>query len=379
MHARPPLGYADGRRLLAYTEDNPLTTTAAPFDQAKFEAALGRLLNDVGCVITAASVITGDKLGLYKALASGGPMTSDELAQNTQTHERYVREWLANQAAAGYLDYEPATRRFSLPAEHIPLLADDASEVNMCGMFGMGQPLFADEPKITEAFKTGKGVGWDEHDHRLYAATDRIFRNGYAAHLVQEWIPALDGAEAKLRTGASVADVGCGHGSSTILMAKAYPMSRFVGYDYHLPSIEAARQAAQRAGINNVAFEVASAKELPAKNFDLICCFDCVHDMGDPIGVLAHIRSALKPNGTLMIVEPYACDTLEENLTPVGRVFYGASTMLCTPAALAQGGDLALGAQAGEARMRDVAHRAGFSEFHRATATPFNLIYEARP
>jgi 2-polyprenyl-3-methyl-5-hydroxy-6-metoxy-1,4-benzoquinol methylase len=356
-----------------------LTTTAAPFDQAKFEAALGRLLNDVGSVITAASVITGDKLGLYKALASGGPMTSDQLAQNTQTHERYVREWLANQAAAGYLDYDPATRRFSLPAEHVPLLADDASEVNMCGMFGMGQPLFADEPKITEAFKTGKGVGWHEHDQRLYASTDRIFRNGYAAHLVQEWIPALDGAEAKLRTGASVADVGCGHGSSTILMAKAYPMSRFVGYDYHLPSIEAARQAANRAGVNNVAFEVASAKELPAKNFDLIACFDCVHDMGDPIGVLRQIRSALKPNGTLMMVEPYACDTLEENLNPVGRVFYGASTMLCTPAAIAQGGDLALGAQAGEARMRDVALQAGFSTFRRAAATPFNLIYEARP
>ncbi len=356
-----------------------MTTTAAPFDQAKFEAALGRLLNDVGSVITAASVITGDKLGLYKALASGGPMTSDELAQNTQTHERYVREWLANQAAAGYLDYHPATRRFSLPAEHVPLLADDASEVNMCGMFGMGQPLFADEPKITEAFKTGKGVGWDQHDSRLYASTDRIFRNGYAAHLVQEWIPALEGAEAKLRTGASVADVGCGHGSSTILMAKAYPMSRFAGYDYHLPSIETARQAAQRAGVDNVVFEVASAKELPAKNYDLICCFDCVHDMGDPIGVLTHIRSALKPNGTLMMVEPFACDTLEENLNPVGRVFYGASTMLCTPAALAQGGDLALGAQAGEARMRDVALKAGFSTFHRAAATPFNLIYEARP
>ena len=356
-----------------------MTTTTAPFDQAKFEAALGRLLNDVGSVITAASVITGDKLGLYKALASGGPMTSEELAQNTQTHERYVREWLANQAAAGYLDYDPAARRFSLPAEHIPLLADDASEVNMCGMFGMGQPLFADEPKITQAFRTGKGVAWDEHDHRLYTSTDRIFRNGYAAHLVQEWIPALDGAEAKLRTGASVADVGCGHGSSTILMAKAYPMSRFVGYDYHLPSIEAARQAAQRAGVDNVVFEVASAKELPARNFDLICCFDCVHDMGDPIGVLAHIRSALKPNGTLMMVEPYACDTLEENLTPVGRVFYGASTMICTPAALAQDGDLALGAQAGEARMRDVAYQAGFTTFRRATATPFNLIYEARP
>ena len=269
-----------------------MTTTAAPFDQARFEAALHRLLNDVGSVITAASVITGDKLGLYKALASAGPLTSEELAQRTQTHERYVREWLANQAAAGYLTYDPQTRCFTLPAEHVPFFADDDSEVNMCGMFGMGQPLFVDEPKITEAFKTGKGIGWEEHDPRLYGLTDRIFRNGYAAHLVQDWIPALEGAEAKLRTGASVADVGCGHGSSTIQMAKAYPMSRFVGYDYHLPSIEAAREAAAKAALaDRVRFEVATANALPEKNFDLICCFDCVHDMGDPVGALAHIRS----------------------------------------------------------------------------------------
>jgi 2-polyprenyl-3-methyl-5-hydroxy-6-metoxy-1,4-benzoquinol methylase len=357
-----------------------LTTTAAPFDQAKFEAALHRLLNDVGSVITAASVITGDKLGLYKKLASAGPLTSEELAEQTQTHERYVREWLANQAAAGYLTYDPQTRRFTLPAEHVPFFADDTSEVNMCGMFGMGQPLFADEPKITEAFKTGKGIGWEEHDPRLYGLTDRIFRNGYAAHLVQDWIPALEGAEAKLRTGASVADVGCGHGSSTIQMAKAYPMSRFVGYDYHLPSIEAAREAAAKAGLaDRVRFEVAAANALPEKNFDLICCFDCVHDMGDPVGALAHIRSRLKANGTFMMVEPYAGDTLESNITPVGRVFYGASTMLCTPASLAQDVGLALGAQAGEARIRDVAQQAGFSQFRRATETPFNLVYEARP
>jgi SAM-dependent methyltransferase len=357
-----------------------LATTAAPFDQAKFEAALHRLLNDVGSVITAASVITGDKLGLYKTLATAGPLTSEELAQQTQTHERYVREWLANQAAAGYLTYDPQTRRFTLPAEHVPFFADDTSEVNMCGMFGMGQPLFADEPKITEAFKTGKGIGWEEHDPRLYGLTDRIFRNGYAAHLVQDWIPALEGAEAKLRTGASVADVGCGHGSSTIQMAKAYPMSRFVGYDYHLPSIEAALEAAAKAGLaDRVRFEVASANALPEKNFDLICCFDCVHDMGDPVGALAHIRSRLKANGTFMMVEPYAGDTLEANITPVGRVFYGASTMLCTPASLAQDVGLALGAQAGEARVRDVAQQAGFSQFRRATETPFNLVYEARP
>jgi len=357
-----------------------LTTTALPYDPAKLDAAVGRFLGDVGAVITAASVLIGDRLGLYKALASGGAQTSAELSERTQTHERYVREWLANQAAAGYVDYDPKTRRFCLPPEHVPLLADDTSEVNMCGLFSMGQPLFADEPKVAEAFKTGKGVGWHEHDSRLYGLTDRIFRNGYASHLVADWIPAFEGVESKLRTGAVVADVGCGFGSSTILMAKAYRMSTFVGYDYHEPSIVAAREAASRAGVEDrVRFEVASAKAMPDRSFDLLCCFDCVHDMGDPIGALAHARDALKANGTLMIVEPYAGDALEENLTPIGRIFYGASTMLCTPSALAQEVGFALGAQAGEARMREVATRAGFSQFRRATQTPFNIVYEARP
>lgn len=357
-----------------------MTTTPSTFDPAKLEAAVGRLLNDAGTVITAVSVITGDRLGLYKALASGGAQTSHELAERTQTHERYVREWLANQAAAGYVSYDSGTKRFSLPPEHVPLLADDESELNMCGLFGIGQPLFADEPKITEAFKTGKGVGWHEHDARLYAGTDRIFRNGYAAHLVADWIPALDGVESKLRTGAFVADVGCGYGSSTILMAKAYPMSQFVGYDYHEPSIAAAREAARKAGLTDrVRFEVASAKAMGEREFDLLCCFDAVHDMGDPVGVLARAREALKPNGTLMIVEPSAGDTLEENLTSVGRIFYGASTMLCTPASLSQEVGLALGAQAGGERMREVVKSAGFSEFRRATQTPFNMVYEARP
>ena len=357
-----------------------MTTTTQPLDTDKLHAAIGLFLRDVGSVITAASVITGEKLGLYKALAGGGPQTSQELAAATKTHERYVREWLANQAAAGYVLYDPDSRRFALPAEHVPLLADDASEVNMCALFGMGQPLFADEPKMTQAFKTGRGVGWHEHDVRLYGMTDRIFRNGYAAHLVADWLPALDGVEAKLRTGAKVADVGCGYGSSTILMAKAYPMSQFVGYDYHEPSIVAAREAATRAGLaDRVKFEVVYGDAVPARDFDLVCCFDCVHDMGDPVGVLSRLHGALKPNGTLMIVEPFAGDALEENLTPVGRIFYGASTMLCTPASLSQEGGLALGAQAGEARIREVAMQAGFSEFRRAAETPFNLVYEAQP
>lgn len=357
-----------------------MSTTALPLDPEKLQAAIGRFLGDVGSVMTAVSVITGDRLGLYKALAGQGAQTSAELASATQTHERYVREWLANQAAAGYLEYDPATQRFSLPAEHVPLLADDTSEVNMCGLFGMGQPLFADEPKITEAFKTGKGVGWHEHDPRLYGSTDRIFRNGYAAHLVADWIPALDGVEAKLRTGAAVADFGCGYGSSTILMAKAYPMSRFTGYDYHGPSVDAARNAARKAGVEqNVRFETGSAEAMPQATFDLVCCFDCVHDMGDPVGLLARVRTSLKPNGSLMIVEPFAEDALEQNLTPVGRVYYAASTMLCTPASLAQDVGLALGAQAGEARMREVAVQTGYTSFRRAAETPFNLVYEARP
>ncbi len=356
---------------------SPATT---PIDPDKLNAAIGRFLGDAGAALTAVNVITGDKLGLYKALAAAGPLTSAELAERTKTHERYVREWLSNQAAAGYVQYDPASTKFTLPAEHVPLLADDSSEVMMCGMFSMVQPLFADEPKITAAFLSGEGVGWDEHDPRLYANTDRIFRNGYAAHLIADWLPALDGVEAKLRTGATVADLGCGHGSSTLLMAQAYPMSQFVGYDYHVPSIEAARKKAREAGVaGRVRFEVAHGKSFEGKGFDLIACFDCVHDMGDPVGVLTHARQALKPNGTFMMVEPFANDRLEDNLNPIGRLFYAASTHLCTPASLKQDVGLALGAQAGEARMRDVVTKAGFSHFRRAAQTPFNIVYEARP
>lgn len=379
MQDAPRAAIVDGTNFTA-TKEYTLTTTAVPYDRAKLEAAIGRFLGDVGAVMTGVSVLIGDRLGLYKALANGGAQTSSELARRTQTHERYVREWLANQAAAGYVTYDPQSRQFSLPPEHVPLLADDTSEVNMCGLFGMGQPLFADEPKIAQAFKSGKGVGWHEHDERLYGTTDRIFRNGYAAHLVADWIPALEGVDAKLRTGAVVADVGCGYGSSTILMAKAYPMSTFVGYDYHEASIVVARRTAREAGVEDrVRFEVKTAKEMPDGRFDLLCCFDCVHDMGDPVGALTQARRAIRENGTLMIVEPYAGNALEENLNPIGRIFYGASTMLCTPSALAQDVGFALGAQAGEAQMREVATLAGFSSFRRAAQTPFNIVYEARP
>ena len=351
-----------------------------PIDNAKAEAFLMKMVGDIGATITGANVIIGDKLGLYKTLSERGPMTSIDLAAATGTHERYIREWLANQAASGYLEYDPNTKAFALPPEHRPVLADEDSPVLLCGLYQIAQTLYVDEPAITEAFRTGKGVGWHEHDNRLFSATERFFRPGYNANLTTNWIPALDGVEAKLRAGASVADVGCGLGTSTITMAKAYPKSRFRGFDYHEASIAAARKAAKSQGLEErVKFEVASAKSFPGRDYDFIACFDCIHDMGDPVGAAMHIRGALKREGAFMMVEPFANDRLEDNLNPVGRIYYGASTILCTPASLAQEVGAALGAQAGESRLRAVFEEAGFSRFRRATETPFNLIFEARP
>ncbi|HZX68976.1 MAG TPA: class I SAM-dependent methyltransferase [Candidatus Elarobacter sp.] len=356
------------------------TATPAAFDQAKFDAFLQKMIGDVGATLTGALVIIGDRLGFYRMLADRGAMTSAELAAATGTHERYVREWLSNQAASGYLIYEAAAKTFTLPAEHQPLLADENSPVLLCGLYQIAQTLYTDEPQIADAFKSGSGFGWHEHDQRLFGATERFFRPGYNANIVASWIPALDGVDAKLRAGATVADIGCGLGTSTILMAQTYPQSRFEGYDYHEGSILAARKAAEKAGVaDRVRFEVASAKTFPAKGYDFIACFDCIHDMGDPVGALAHIRTALKNDGTLMIVEPFANDELEDNLNPVGRVFYAASTILCTPASLSQEVGLGLGAQAGEARLREIATEAGLTRFRRATETPFNLVFEARP
>jgi SAM-dependent methyltransferase len=359
-----------------------VTSAAAParFDEQKLHAFVGKMVGEVGAALTGALVVIGDRLGLYRALAANGPMTSAALATATGTDERYVREWLANQAASGYLEYDGANGTFTLPPEHQPVLADESSPLLLCGLYQIAQTLFADEPRISEAFKTGAGVGWHEHDQRLFGATERFFRPGYNANLVPNWIPALDGVEAKLREGASVADVGCGLGTSTIVMAKAYPKSAFTGFDYHDGSIAAARQAAEREGVADlVRFEVASAKAFPGRNYDFITCFDCVHDMGDPVGAAAHMREALAPEGTLMVVEPYANDRLEDNLNPVGRVFFAASTLLCTPASRSQEVGLGLGAQAGEARLRAVFEEAGFTRFRRATETPFNLVFEARP
>ena len=356
------------------------TLNASPIDQTKLNAFIGKALGDMGAAMSASLTVIGDKLGLYKALHEHGPLTSAELAQHTKTHERYVREWLAAQAAGGYVEYDPQTHRFTLPPEQAFMLADESSPLYVQGCFQIIEAVMADEPHITEAFRSGRGFGWHEHDSRLFEGTERFFRPGYNAHLVGEWIPALDGVEAKLQRGAKVADVGCGLGASTIVMAKAYPKSTFIGLDYHPDSIELARKRAAQAGVaDRITFEIADAKNVRGSDYDLIACFDCLHDMGDPAGAAAQILRALKPDGTWLLVEPFANDRLEENLNPIGRIFYSASTLLCTPASLSQDVGLGLGAQAGEPRIREVVTKAGFTRFRRASQTPFNLIFEARP
>jgi 2-polyprenyl-3-methyl-5-hydroxy-6-metoxy-1,4-benzoquinol methylase len=348
-------------------------------DSTKLDQFMGKMVGEMGAAMNAALVIIGEKLGLYKAMAGAGPVTPAELAASTQTDERYVREWLSAQAAGGIVEYDPATRKFTLPDEHALALAIEDSPAYMPGAFQIISAVIKDEPKISEAFRTGEGVGWDEHDAALFEGTERFFRPNYAANLVSQWIPALDGVVEKLRAGARVADVGCGHGASTILMAKAFPKSTFVGFDYHGPSVGRARRSAARAGASNCAFEVATAKDFHGAKYDLVACFDSLHDMGDPVGAAGHVREKLNDGGSWMIVEPFAHDELENNLTPVGRVFYSASTMICTPASRAQEVGLCLGAQAGEARMRGVLEGAGFSSFRRVAQTPFNLVFQAKP
>lgn len=349
-------------------------------DPAKLDEFMGKMLNDMGAAATGALVLIGDKLGLYKKLAEAGPLTTAELAERTNTAERYVREWLAAQAAARYVQYDSAKETYSMTAEQAAVLADDQSPVFVSGAFEVIASMFKDEPKVTEAFRSGRGVGWHEHSPCLFRGTERFFRAGYAAHLVREWLPALEGVCDKLERGATVADVGCGHGASTIVMARAFPNSSFVGFDYHAPSIEQARKAACEAGVERQCrFEVAAAENFHGNHYDLIACFDCLHDMGDPVGVSKHVRQALNANGTWLLVEPYANDDVSDNLNPVGRIFYAASTMICVPASLSQNVGAALGAQAGESRLRDVVIAGGFTRFRRATATPFNLILEVRP
>jgi SAM-dependent methyltransferase len=347
-------------------------------NQEKLEQFLGQVVGELGAAMNAALVLVGEKLGLYKAMAGAGPMTPAELAQKTKTDERYVREWLSAQAAGGYVTYDPAKQAFELPNEQAFALAMEDSPAYLPGAFHIVSSMLKDEPKLVEAFRTGEGVGWDEHDVSLFEGTEKFFRPNYASNLVSSWIPSLGGVEEKLKRGARVADVGCGHGASTILMAQAYPNSQFVGFDYHGPSVGRARRAAAKAGANNASFEVATAKDFHGAKYDLVAFFDCLHDMGDPVGAASHVHEMLNPDGAWMIVEPFAHDKLEDNLTPYGRLAYSASTMICTPASRAQEVGLCLGAQSGEARMRKVVTDGGFTKFRRAAETPFNLVYEAR-
>lgn len=344
----------------------------------KVQEFVHKALGDLGSALTASLVVIGDKLGLYKAMAGAGAVTPAELAERTGTTERSVREWLSAQAAAGYVTYDAATRRYTLPAEHAMALAQEDSPAFVAGGFqGMVAAIMA-TPKVAEAFRSGKGLGWHEHHGDLFEGVERFFRPGYENNLVQSWIPALDGVQEKLDAGARVADVGCGYGASTIIMAKAFPRSRFIGFDYHAASIERARERARQAGVTDrVSFETASAKTYPG-TYDLIGCFDCLHDMGDPVGAATYVRQALAPGGTWLVVEPNAADEVEKNLNPVGRLFYSVSTLVCTQASLSQEVGAALGAQAGEARIREVASSAGFSQFRRATETPFNAVFEIR-
>lgn len=353
---------------------------AAPaLDESKLNAFMNQAVQDMGAAMHATLVVIGDKLGLYKAMADAGPLTPDELAAKTSTDERYVREWLNANAASGYLTYDPQSKTYTLPPEQAFALAMEDSPAFLPGAFQIVSAVMRDEPTITEAFRTGRGVGWHEHDSNLFQGTERFFRPNYAANLISQWIPALTDVQHRLEKGARVADVGCGHGSSTILMAKAFPQSTFFGFDYHPASIEWAKKAAAQAGVDDrITFQTATAKDYPGNAYDLVTFFDCLHDMGDPVGASAHVRSTLASDGTWMIVEPFANDNTEDNLNPVGRVFYSASTLICTPASRSQEIGLALGAQAGEARMRDVVLSGGFTQFRRAAQTPFNLIFEAR-
>jgi SAM-dependent methyltransferase len=348
-------------------------------DQDKLGELLGTFVTDLGATIAAGSVVVGHRLGLYRSLADA-PATADQLAQRTGTDPRYIAEWLGGQAAGGYVGYDPAAEQFSLTEEQAFALADPDGPLYLPGAFVLALGALRAESQITDAFRTGAGMGWHEHHEDVFSGCEMFFRPGYVANLVSSWIPALDGAEEKLAAGGRVADVGCGHGASTVLLAQAYPNTRILGSDYHQASIDIARKRAADAGVADRArFEVASAQTFSGTGYDLVATFDCLHDMGDPVGAAQHIRQALDVDGTWLIVEPLAGDTLAENLNPVGRVYYSGSTFLCVPNARSQPGGYALGAQAGEQAIRQVAGQAGFTRFRRAAETPFNAVYEARP
>ncbi|MBK5221923.1 MAG: class I SAM-dependent methyltransferase [Acidimicrobiia bacterium] len=359
------------------TTANPSAPTPA-IDEETLMAFVHRAVADVGTVLGGSMIVLGDRLGLYRAMAGAGPLTAAELATRTGTVERYVREWLSAQAATGYISYE-GDGRFALSDEHAVVLTDETSPACVIGAFETALASVHSTDRLADAFRTGEGVGWGEHHHDLFEGCERFFRPGYLANLVGTWLPALDGAHAQLTAGARVADVGCGLGASTILMAEAFPASTFTGFDAHEGSIVTARERAAAAGVvDHISFEARPAREIRGP-FDLVCFFDCLHDMGDPVGSLAHIRAELSPTGSVMLVEPMAGDTIEENLNPVGAAYYGFSTLLCTPGSLSQDVGAALGAQAGEARLRDVATAAGFSSVRRVAETPFNMVLELKP
>ena len=349
-------------------------------DETRVEAFVGQVATDVGAALNTALVALGDRLGLYRAMADAQPVSAADLAARTSTHERYVREWLNTQAASGYVTYDPASDRYTLPAEHAFVLADESSPVALAGMFHAAGAVIDGRGRVEERFRSGGGVGWHEHHDGLFCGTERAFAANYRAQLVQAWLPALDGVVAKLERGARVADVGCGHGASAILMAQAFPASTFDGFDTHAASIETARRRAAEAGVaDRVRFSVAGAGDYPGEGYDLVCFFDALHDMGDPAGAARRARGALAADGTALIVEPYAGDEIEDNLNPVGRFYYGMSTLVCTPGALSQPGGVALGTQAGEARLTEVLREGGFTQVRRAAETPLNLVLEARP
>jgi SAM-dependent methyltransferase len=362
------------------TAIDPTAIDPTAIDSDKLMSFVFRAVDEVGATLNTALVVMGDKLGLYRALAGAGPLSPAELAHRTGISERYAQEWLNEQAAGGYIDYDPDSGRYVLPPEQTVALTDESSPAYLPGFFQIALGSVLDSPRITQVAKTGDGLGWHDHVRDVHEGCERFFRTGYNAHLVAEWLPALEGVVAKLQTGAKVADVGCGHGASTVLMAQAFPASRFVGFDYYQGSIDTAAQRAAVAGVGDrVIFELATAASYPGKDYDLVTMFDCLHDMGDPAGAARHVRESLAPDGAWMIVEPAAGDRVEDNLNPIGRAFYGFSTLLCTPSSLAQDVGLALGAQAGEARIRAVVTSAGFTTFRRVAGTPFNTVFEARP
>jgi SAM-dependent methyltransferase len=349
-------------------------------DQEKLNKFIERVVNDWGAAEGALITFVGDKLGLFKAMAGAGELTAEELAEKTLTHPRMIKEWLSGQAAGGYIIYNPNNSTYILPNEHAMALTDENSPAYVAGFYQSLVSLFKDDQKIIEAFKTGKGLGWGDHHHYLFEGTERFFKPNYVANLINSWIPSLENVESKLKSGrAIVADVGCGHGASSILMAKAYPDSKIVGFDSHKPSIEWARKEAEKEGLKNLSFEIANSTNYPGDDYDMVAFFDCFHDMGDPAGAAKHVLQTLKKkNGTLMIVEPFANDKLEDNLNPLGRVFYSVSSVVCVPASLNENGP-ALGAQAGKQKIIELIKSSGFSKVRLATQTPFNMVFEAKP